>query len=129
MTYYKVAPRRQRANATETHTHDLKPAVDIVESADGFTLVFDLPGFEKDAINVAVEEGVLTVKGERKRAEHEKDENLFRHFERAEGTFERSFRLPDYVDGENIDAAFTNGVLKLELSKKEEAKPRTIKVK
>jgi len=130
MTFLRVAPRWRRddyANGRTDSTYT--PSVDIVEHADGFTLDFDLPGFTREDLKVSVNEGVLTVTGTRARKETAEDEKYFRHFERPYGTFSRSFRLPEYVDGESVKATYVQGVLTLELQKKEEAKPYTIEIK
>jgi len=126
MTYLKVVPGWRAAAARSGY--DFTPAVDVVENEDAFTLDFDLPGFGKDDIRITVNEGVLTVSGERKR-EVEDDEKYFRYFERTHGRFSRSFRLPDHVDGNAVTATYRNGVLTLEIPKKEEAKPYTIEIK
>ena len=128
MTYLKVIPGLRTRTTTARREYDYNPAVDIVEDKDSFSLEFDLPGLRKDDIKITVNEGVLAVSGERKR-DAEEDEKNFRHFERNVGTFSRSFRLPDYVDGDSIKAAYKNGVLRLVLPKKAEAKPYTIEIK
>ena len=110
------------------HRADIwKPAVDVVEEKDKFTLEIDLPGLTKEDFKLTVNQGVLTISGERKSKTSE-DENLYRNLERPGGTFERSFKLPENVNAEKIEASYIDGVLKLELVKKEEAKPRTIKI-
>jgi HSP20 family protein len=124
MTLVRYLPK----NETRTYSRTWKPAADIIESNEGFTITLDAPGFEKDDFTVKVHEGVLTVTGERKREEAE-DTKLFRYYERPTGTFERSFRLPDYIDHESINGSYENGVLAVELKKKEEAKPHTITIK
>jgi len=99
-----------------------------VETGEAYALEFDLPGFTKEDIKVSVDDGLLKVSGERAR-NVEKDERYYRYFERPEGTFTRSFKLPSHVNGESIKATYTNGVLRLELPKKEEAKPHAIEIK
>ena len=128
MTLVKYTPRWREGTVTGNTPNDFNPAVDIVEGENAFNIVFDLPGFEKNDINISVKDGVLTVSGERKVAEPG-DEKYFRNFERPGGTFSRSFRLPDYVDENTIKASYKNGVLNLDLTRKEEAKPRKIEVK
>jgi len=119
--YYPTTEEQRRAAAWN-------PPTDIIENADGYSITLDVPGFAKEDLKVKVHEGVLTVNGERKSPEVV-DEKFFRYYERPYGTFERSFRLPDHVDGEKIDGSYENGVLTLELKKKEEAKPLLITVK
>ena len=103
------------------------PPVDISESDTAYELELDLPAVSADAVNVAVKDGVLTVGGERK---FEQERNGKRHrVERRFGRFSRSFRLPEDIDEESIDASFRDGVLYLSLTKKPKAQPRTIQVK
>ncbi|HEX7728944.1 MAG TPA: Hsp20/alpha crystallin family protein, partial [Terracidiphilus sp.] len=84
-------------------------------------------GIEEKDLDIRVENHTLTVKGERKFAQEEKEEN-FHRIERRYGSFYRAFTLPSTVDTENVDAKYNAGVLKLELKKKPEAQPRQIKV-
>jgi len=103
------------------------PVTDIVESVGGYTIKLDVPGFAKDDLKVRIHEGVLTVSGERKSPEVI-DNEYYSYNERPYGTFERSFRLPDHVDSETIKGSYEDGVLTLELTKKEEAKPHLITI-
>ena len=104
------------------------PACDIYEDDEGVTLRFELAGVDPKDVDVHFENGVLTVKGERKLEKEEKRENYHR-VERSFGTFTRSFSLPGSVDAEKIKAETKNGVLTVALPKKAEAKPRAIQVK
>ena len=104
------------------------PPVDIHESEDAYTLVADLPGMKKEDITVNIVEDRVTLKGSRKREERH-EEKGYRRYERAEGTFERSFRINGGVDGSKVEATFENGVLTVKLPKPEETKPRQIEVK
>lgn len=124
MTYVRLIPRNKSLRTEKTWN----PAADIVESNDGFTVTLDVPGFTKEELKVKVHENVLNVSGERKRTEVN-DSGHFRYFERPYGSFSRSFRLPDYIDGQSIKGAYEKGVLSVELTKKEEAKPHTITIK
>ncbi len=103
------------------------PPVDISEDKDRITLTAELPGFREDQVEVQMEGGVLTIRGERK-FEDEKEGRNFHRLERSYGHFVRSFTLPNNVDRENIRASFNNGLLEIELPKSEEARPRQIKV-
>lgn len=103
------------------------PPVDISEDKDRITLTAELPGFTEDQVEVQMEGGVLTIRGERK-FEDEQEGRNFHRLERSYGTFVRSFTLPNNVDRENIRASFSNGLLEIELPKREEARPRQIKV-
>ena len=103
------------------------PPVDISETDTAYILEADLPGMTKDDISVTVLEDRITLKGNRTR-EEKHEEKGYRRFERAEGSFERSFRINGGVDADHIDAKFENGVLTVTLPKPEEAKPRQIEV-
>jgi HSP20 family protein len=103
------------------------PPVDISEDKDRITLTAELPGFTEDQVQVQMEGGVLTIRGERK-FEDEKEGRNFHRLERSYGTFVRSFTLPNNVDRENIHASFKNGLLEIDLPKREEARPRQIKI-
>jgi HSP20 family protein len=103
------------------------PPVDIAEDKDTITLTAELPGFKEDQIQIQMEGGVLTLRGERK-FEDEKEGRNFHRVERSYGQFVRSFTLPNNVDREKIKANFADGLLKIELPKREEAKPRQIKI-
>lgn len=104
------------------------PPVDIHESDDAYTLVADLPGMKKEDITVSIVEDRVTLKGIRKREERH-EEKGYRRYERAEGAFERSFRINGGVDNARVEATFENGVLTVRLPKPEETKPRQIEVK
>lgn len=105
------------------------PDVDIIEDKESFRVKADLPGLDKKDIRVEVENGVLSISGEKKEEKIEKDKNHYYHFERSYGSFNRTFRLPDNVNTGHIDAKYANGVLELTLKKSETAKPKTIEVK
>lgn len=104
------------------------PAVDIFET-DGHDLVLkaELPGLDREDIEVSVENSTLVLKGTKKFEAEVKDEN-YRRIERAYGTCHRSFTLPNTVDAAKVSAEFKNGVLTVKLPFREEAKPRTINV-
>ena len=103
------------------------PAVEMYETAEALTLKADLPGFSKDDVQIEIQDGVLTLKGERKRAPDVRGERYYRT-ERAYGAFQRAFRLPAIVDAEKTEACFKNGVLEIKLAKTEKAKAKTITV-
>lgn len=103
------------------------PAVDIYEDEHNITLTAEVPGVEEKDLDVRVENGVLTVSGERK-MEHEENQKNFHRVERSYGRFTRSFTLPPTVDTENVKANFDNGVLKITLNKREEAKPKQVQI-
>ena len=103
------------------------PAVDIVESTDAYTLTADLPGLTKADVNLTVEEGVLTLTGER-RSEHSESKEFGHRYERAYGKFSRSFQLGSGVETGKINAEFKNGMLKVELPKVEASKPYEVAI-
>ena len=103
------------------------PPVDIAEDKDRIVLTAELPGFKEDQIEIQMEGGVLTLRGERK-FEDEKEGRNYHRVERSYGQFVRSFTLPNNVDRENIKANFQNGLLEIVLPKREEAKPRQIRI-
>jgi HSP20 family protein len=103
------------------------PPVDIAEEKDRIVLTAELPGFREDQVNIQLEGGVLTIRGERKFEDEKKDRN-FHRVERSYGQFVRSFTLPNNVDRENIRASFDHGLLRVEMPKTAEARPRQIKI-
>ena len=103
------------------------PPVDIYEDQHGIQLKLEVPGVDQKDLNINVENNVLTVSGERKFEQEQKEEN-FHRIERRYGSFTRSFTLPNTVDTEKITADYSSGVLSIRLVKREEAKPKQIKV-
>ncbi len=118
--------RGQEGNADVTAA-SFTPAVDVYEDEHKLVLSIEAPGVKQEDLDVQVEKNALTVRGERKFEKDQKEQN-FHRIERRYGTFYRSFSLPATVDTENIQASYDAGVLRLELVKKAEAKPRQIKV-
>jgi len=104
------------------------PNVDIYEDEEGVLLRFELAGVEAKDVDVRFENGVLTLRGERKLEREDKREGYHR-VELSYGTFTRSFSLPGTIDAEKIRAESKNGVLSVHLPKKPEAKPKSIQVK
>jgi HSP20 family protein len=103
------------------------PPMDLVEAEDHFVLKADLPGLAEEDVNIEVQDGTLTISGERK-AEHEQRERGWYRIERSFGSFNRSLTLPDGVDPDGIDASFKDGVLEISIPKPEERKPRRISI-
>lgn len=103
------------------------PKVDIYETENSYVLNAELPGLTKEEINIDVNDNTLTLKGEKKFEEKVEKDNYVR-VERNYGNFARSFVLSDDVNPERISASYKEGVLELTLPKKEEAKPKEIKV-
>lgn len=103
------------------------PPVDVYEDEHSIQLRMEVPGIEEKDIDIRMENNVLTVRGERKFEKDEKEEN-FHRIERRYGQFTRSFTLPSTVNPEDVNADYTNGILKIKLAKRAEAKPKQIKV-
>ncbi len=103
------------------------PPMDLVEAEDHFVLKADLPGLAEGDVNIEIQDGTLTISGERK-AEHEQREKGWYRIERSFGSFNRSLTLPDGVDADRIEASFRNGVLEVHIPKPEERKPRRISI-
>lgn len=103
------------------------PPVDIKETENELVVIADVPGIDMKDIDVRMENGTLTVRGERK-FERGTEEGGWHRLERPYGTFERVFTMPDTVDAEGVKADYKNGTLTITLPKKEIAKPRQIKV-
>src|SRR2546427_3294233 len=108
-------------------TTSFAPPVDIYEDEHNITLKIEVPGIDEKDIDVRIENNTLTVHGERKIEKEEKEEN-YRRIERQYGSFTRTFTLPNTVDSESVSANYEKGVLKVQLAKKAEAKPKQIKV-
>ncbi len=108
--------------------YSFAPSVDIQESKDDINLTFELPGMDKKDIKIMVEDGVLTVSGERKLRNEEKTDDYIRT-EIRDGSFSRSFTLPKSIDSGNISADYRDGLLVVKLVKTEEAKPKEIEIK
>ncbi len=103
------------------------PAVDIREEADRFVLVADIPGVARDNVDITLDKGVLTIKGERS-ARHGEEDREYRRRERIHGAFMRQFTLPDTVDAQHISATVADGVLEIVIAKAEKPQPKKISV-
>ena len=110
-------------------TRRLTPPMDLFEGKDHYEIRFDLPGLKKEDIDVTYQDGVLTVRGERKQEAREEEEGgkVVRQ-ERYRGTFERTLRLPEKVDASRMSARFEDGVLELNLPLLPEAKPVRLQI-
>jgi HSP20 family protein len=107
---------------------DWSPEVDISEDDHGYVLKADLPEMKKDDVRVTVEDGILSVSGERK-SEKEDQKKKFHRIERSFGTFRRSFTLPEDADSTKVTADFRDGVLKVQLPTTTIARSKAIEVK
>jgi HSP20 family protein len=112
---------------SEPASRPWSPAVDVFETENELVLKADIPEVDPKNVGIQVENGTLTLKGERK-FEGQDNGKGFHRIERSYGSFVRAFSLPDTVDAEKIKADYRNGVLTISVAKKEVAKPRTIKV-
>ncbi|TDK22505.1 Hsp20/alpha crystallin family protein [Luteimonas aestuarii] len=115
------------ADGSAVVTAQWVPRVDIREEAERFVIFADLPGIDPQHVEVLMDKGILSIRGER-RAETGDDNARFSRVERAHGTFHRRFALPDSADAEGISASGRNGVLEISIPKKPETTPRRIEV-
>lgn len=105
------------------------PLVDITETDEGYFITAELPQVNKEDVKVTVENGMLTITGERKFEKEEGDRKKYHRVERAYGCFARSFSLPDDSDTSSVDAQFKDGMLDIRIAKSEAARPKQIEVK
>src|SRR5438132_4665758 len=120
-------PLRRGNGREEITLPEWTPLADITEDDKEYVIKAELPDMKKEDVKVTVENGVLTISGERKFEKEEKNKKYHR-VERGYGTFMRSFTLPDDADANKIKAEFKNGLLKVHLPKSEHAKPKHIEV-
>jgi len=123
----RLSARPQRQFNGEKAVADWAPAVDIIEDKDRFVLRADLPGVDRDDIDVSMDDGVLTIAGER-RAEEPSEFDGIKRYERASGRFQRRFTLPESADAEAIKARSVNGILEISIPKRPEVQARRITV-
>lgn len=116
-----------RPLSTSHELSDWRPAADVRETEEAFIVEAELPGMKKEDVSVTFEDNTLTISGERK-YEEETNGSQLRRVERSYGSFSRSFRLPREIDAENVEAAFTDGILTVTVPKTETVKPRMIEI-
>jgi HSP20 family protein len=104
------------------------PPIDIYETHEAYRVVAELPGFSPDQVDVTVNEGTLTIKGERKFYDEVNEEN-FHRVERRFGAFQRIVSLPQQVESDKVEASFDKGVLTVSIPKAERAKPHRVEIK
>jgi HSP20 family molecular chaperone IbpA len=118
----------QRSPGTREETRSmeryLRPAVDIMETEEGLTIVTDLPGVDREHLEVGIDKGILTIQGVAK--SESRGNEVYREFDLM--NYYRQFQLPDVIDQEKTSAELSNGVLTLRLYKAEAAKPKRIEV-
>jgi len=123
----RLASRRNQLSDSETDVADWTPAVDITEEKGRFVLRADVPGVDPANIEVSMDDGVLSVSGERQ-AEERGEADGMQRYERVTGRFYRRFTLPDSADAEGIKARSSNGILEIEIPKLPELQARRITV-
>ena len=104
------------------------PPMDVVEAEDHFVLKADLPGLSEEDVAIEIQDGNLTISGQRK-AEHESSQKGWYRIERSFGSFQRSLSLPEGIDADAVTANFDRGVLQVRIPKPEERKPRRVAIK
>lgn len=121
-------PRRAAKSGGSTGVTEWSPQVDIAETPEAFTIKAELPEVDKDDVKVSIDNGVVTLQGERKQEKEQKDKTYHR-IERFYGSFSRSFSLPENVKADAATANFKDGVLTLTLPKTAPSQPRQVTVK
>lgn len=128
-TMFGRAPVRKNGEKDEAMTvAEWAPLVDITEDEKEYLIKAQLPEVKKDDMKVSVQDGILTIAGERKSEKEEKNKK-FHRVEWAYGSFSRSFTLPEDADADKVAGDFKDGVLKVHVPKSEKAKPKKIEVK
>jgi len=118
---------RGKSNEQSLTFANFIPPVDVMENDNNIMVQVELPGVREEDVEVRIENNMLTISGER-RLENEEQRDNFLRVERAYGRFYRSFTLPSNIDPENVSATFDNGILKITIPKREESKPKQIKI-
>src|ERR687888_760054 len=113
--------------SANTSSQRWAPAMDLVEADDHFVLKADLPGLSEDDVTIEVQDGTLTISGERKSENEQRNKGWYR-LERSFGRFSRSLTLPEGVNADAISANFDKGVLEIRIPKPEERKPRRVQI-
>jgi HSP20 family protein len=126
---YSKALSWSRLGGSEIMTGgDWAPRVDIAETEKEFIIKAEVPEVKKEEVKISVDNGILSIRGERKQEKEEKGKK-FHRVERYYGSFTRSFTLPDNVDETKIEASFKDGMLNIQIPKSEKSKPKAIDVK
>jgi HSP20 family protein len=119
---------RSRDREESLMTTEWAPLVDISEDEKTYTLKIELPDVKREDIKVSVENGILTISGERHREKEEKNRRYHR-VERSYGSFVRNFSLPQNVDAKQVSAKYHDGLLCVDIAKTEKARPQSVEVK
>jgi len=118
---------RTESNSDMLAMADWTPSADISETDTAYLIKAEIPGVKKEDVKVTIQDGMLTIQGERKLEKEEKDKK-FHRIERSYGSFMRSFRLPEDADESGVKAEFKDGMLNVTLTKSAKAKPKSINV-
>jgi HSP20 family protein len=118
---------RMEPNSEMLAMVDWTPSADISETDTAYLIKAEIPGVKKEDVKVTLQDGILTIQGERKSEKEEKDKK-FHRIECSYGSFMRSFRVPDDADESGVKAEFKNGILNVTLNKSAKAKPKAINV-
>ena len=113
--------------SSEKGVATITPAIDLVDGKDKVTVNVEVPGMNKDDVDISLKDDLLTIRGEKKEEKEEKEENRY-YVERTYGSFLRTITLPSRVKADEVKATYKDGVLKIELPKAEEDKVREVKV-
>jgi HSP20 family protein len=125
--FFEPAPRRRWRWLSRAEAETVSPSIDMYDRKDEIVVKAELPGVEKEDIDLTISENSLTIKAESKKDEEVKEEDYYSR-EIHYGTYTRTLTLPAEVDSSKAKATFKNGILEIVLPKKEEAKPKEIKV-
>ena len=117
----------QWQSATGANTPAWAPAVDIAERKDAYAVTVELPGVKLDDLEITLEDGLLTIQGER-HFTNDSSEEQYHRVERSSGPFRRSITLPAHVEADQVNASMEDGVLRILVPKAEQAKPKRIQV-
>ena len=122
---------RMLDHATRGNTRFWVPAIDVAENATSYLVAAELPGVRGEDLDISFEQNVLTIRGSKRPAWEQKEGEELRVYtaERSAGSFERAVRLPEFVDGDRIEARFEDGLLLITIPKSPAAQPRKIPVK
>lgn len=125
--FFGRAPSTSRSDVGMLAESDWNPTVDISETETEYLIKADIPGVKKEDVKVTVQDGMVTIRGERKQEKEEKGKK-FHRIERTYGNFMRSFRMPDDANESGVSAEFKDGMLNVTLKKSATAKPKSIEV-
>ncbi|MGD8427892.1 MAG: Hsp20/alpha crystallin family protein [Balneolaceae bacterium] len=125
--FNELIPFSWRLEETEPTLNRWLPTMDMVETDEDYTIKVDLPGMNKNDININVHDNVLSIEGERKKEAQKESEGYLRS-ERSFGTFKRSFTIPVAIEADKIKASFKEGVLAVHVPKAEKSKRKSVKI-